>query len=794
MEPNRTALALALALLAACGGGGSSGGFGVPPPVLLAYPDPDLLVLSGMALAPQAPTFEGPVDTFEVEPALPAGLELDPSTGVLSGVPLAPAARRSFTISAQGAGGRISAAIALEVAAPQRFALVTGAADGTLATFPVDAGSAQFLRGPVSAGPVAGVGRAPAVARPDGRSVYVAQAGTNDLVSWRFDEATGGSQPFATNDLAAGPHALALHASGNWLLVACAGADVVQVFACAGDAAPALAHTVPVGDGPADLSFASDGARVLVCHAGSEATGQGSSLVVYDFDSATGALALVGAPLALNGGRPSALAVDPRAPFVYVTLGMYDAVLAVRTSTAGALTPIPPLRLVGATPGDLEVDARGRFVHVSVPSEDRIRAYAIEPVTGGLALRGDFAAPGEPRALRRDATGERLFVLAEGARELQTYALLPAGALEREHALALRPGSSSLAFVTGAAPLAAAPRLVLCANEDSDDLHAFRVDASTGALTFASQAFTDDRPIALAVDARGDWAVVAAAGARTIQSFRAEQNGALTSWGASVPVPGTPAGLAIEPTGRFVYVATRDVAESGDGLVLTYALDAVNGELEFVDQRPSGASSCAAAVDPTGEFLYLANAGNGTPGSATISAFRLDPATGIPAPVGTTVPAPGIVGLAFHPDGRSVYAVLRGSDALARYAIDRSNGALSVVPPAAGAGFDPAALAVDPRGRFAWASYTGNASSGQIDVLPIEPDGGLGHAIQEVVDGALPVALAVDLSGRFLYAANRASHDVSVLAIEASTGLLEVRFPAAAGTAPSAIAATVVFH
>ena len=89
-----------------------------------------------------------------------------------------------------------------------------------------------------------------------------------------------------------------------------------------------------------------------------------------------------------------------------------------------------------------------------------------------------------------------------------------------------------------------------------------------------------------------------------------------------------------------------------------------------------------------------------------------------------------------------------------------------------------------------WAAYTGAAAAGQIDVLPIQPGGALGLSMQEIVDGTDPIALSLDPSGRFLYAANQGSNDISVISVDASSGLLTVNTPMIAGTEPVAVVAS----
>ena len=76
-------LLLASFLLASCGGGGSSGTMTAAPSGLK-YPAPPAFVIN-TAIAPLTPTVVGEVTSYSVSPGLPAGLNLNTTTGAISG-------------------------------------------------------------------------------------------------------------------------------------------------------------------------------------------------------------------------------------------------------------------------------------------------------------------------------------------------------------------------------------------------------------------------------------------------------------------------------------------------------------------------------------------------------------------------------------------------------------------------------------------------------------------------------------------------------------------------------------
>jgi len=72
-------------------------------PTSLAYPDAQQLNVG--AAVNLAPTVTGVVDSFEISPALPAGLSLNAATGVISGTPDSVSSLQNFTVTASNDGG-----------------------------------------------------------------------------------------------------------------------------------------------------------------------------------------------------------------------------------------------------------------------------------------------------------------------------------------------------------------------------------------------------------------------------------------------------------------------------------------------------------------------------------------------------------------------------------------------------------------------------------------------------------------------------------------------------------------
>ena len=109
-----------LLALAACGGGGGygggggGGGGGGTAPSALTYTG-STMVTVGTAITSLSPTVTGTVTSYSVSPALPAGLTLNTTSGVVSGTPTAATAQATYTITAMNSYGSTTFPLVLTV-------------------------------------------------------------------------------------------------------------------------------------------------------------------------------------------------------------------------------------------------------------------------------------------------------------------------------------------------------------------------------------------------------------------------------------------------------------------------------------------------------------------------------------------------------------------------------------------------------------------------------------------------------------------------------------------------------
>jgi len=91
-------------------------GSGVKVPSALSYTTSTAVYTKGTQITPDAPASSGgAVTAYSVSPALPAGLILSASTGILSGTPTAVAATGSYTVTASDSAGSTTATLSITV-------------------------------------------------------------------------------------------------------------------------------------------------------------------------------------------------------------------------------------------------------------------------------------------------------------------------------------------------------------------------------------------------------------------------------------------------------------------------------------------------------------------------------------------------------------------------------------------------------------------------------------------------------------------------------------------------------
>ncbi|MCT2591395.1 lactonase family protein [Streptomyces sp. N2-109] len=206
-------------------------------------------------------------------------------------------------------------------------------------------------------------------------------------------------------------------------------------------------------------------------------------------------------------------------------------------------------------------------------------------------------------------------------------------------------------------------------------------------------------------------------------------------------------------------------------------------------ERQTGPHAHAVVPDPSGRWLLAADLG-----TDSVWIYRLDgSASGVLLHTEVALPpGSGPRQLAFHPDGRYAYVVneLGSTVTVCRWDQDAGTlepgAAIPVLPEDATGPNYPSELVVSADGRFAWVANRGHDS---IAVLALDATGGAMEPAGTVsCGGHWPRGLALHPSGRWLYAANERSGDLTWFEVDADTGM-----PHRTGSAVAPAASCVVF-
>ncbi|MFB7823904.1 lactonase family protein [Streptomyces hydrogenans] len=264
--------------------------------------------------------------------------------------------------------------------------------------------------------------------------------------------------------------------------------------------------------------------------------------------------------------------------------------------------------------------------------------------------------------------------------------------------------------------------------------------------------------------------------------------------GAPVPVGGSgPTHLSVAAGHLLTAHYT-----SGSVSVLPLAADGTPGPVTAVlhhegsgpvADRQAGPHAHQILPDPSGRWVLSVDLG-----TDSVRVCALDPATGALRPHGETTLRPGYGPrhLAFHPDGGHLYVVgeLEPAVTVCRWDAERGEPTpLAEIPLADTDGAGPAypsAVVVAPDGRFVWVAVRGTDT---LAVLVLSPAGD--EAIRSATvscGGSWPRDLALDPSGRRLYAANERSGDVTWFDVDPETGT-----PVRAGSVEVPAVTCVVF-
>jgi 6-phosphogluconolactonase len=271
------------------------------------------------------------------------------------------------------------------------------------------------------------------------------------------------------------------------------------------------------------------------------------------------------------------------------------------------------------------------FVYAATPASNQILAYREDPNSGVLtALAGSpFEASGQGiEAIAVHPSKKFLYGVNSLSNDISLFSISTVGVIAEDIPAG---GRTSVSPATVPRFLAIDPTgsLMYIANVGSNNISVFSIDPTSGTATQlpGSPFPIGITPLNMALSPSGQTLYVTGGGSGNFGVIEIFDVTGVTG-GTVTPIPGpqiapgrSPVGLAIDPTGSFLYTANKI-----DNTVSGYTINS-DGSLTSIPGFPvSGplAGPQALLIDPSGKFLYVANAISNSPNVASnLSAFSI---------------------------------------------------------------------------------------------------------------------------------------------------------------------------
>jgi 6-phosphogluconolactonase (cycloisomerase 2 family) len=289
-------------------------------------------------------------------------------------------------------------------------------------------------------------------------------------------------------------------------------------------------------------------------------------------------------------------------------------------------------------------------------------------------------------------------------------------------------GSVNNAAASYGAGLTPDGRFLYTANRTPNNIGAYSVDTSTGALGSVAGApfpVVGLAPRMLAIAPNGNFLYTVTQSGNTVVGFAVNRtNGALTLLGSPTATGGQPLDVTITPNAKYLYVAAFN-----DRSVYGYRIDGTTGSLTPVPGSPFAVYDLSTyarslSMDPRGRFLFVPTY------STSVAAMNIDDATGALTMVNGSPFATGGAQASFAASdvsGKFLYVTNQNSNNLSAYSIEQTSGALTPLPGSPfSLGFAPQSVAAEPGGRYLLVS---GDSTRQVGVYALDAQTGVPTAV-----------------------------------------------------------------
>lgn len=325
--------------------------------------------------------------------------------------------------------------------------------------------------------------------------------------------------------------------------------------------------------------------------------------------------------------------------FAFVTSSGSGTVSAFSVSNAGVLSAVPGgVFMAGAGAEFMAIDSVHKLLFVSNQTANSISAFSVNTATGMLSASpgSPFATGARPVGIAVDTMGRFVFVANQTASTISVFSIAANGTLTAVSGSPFAvPNPFGLA-VNSTGTVLFANNFPDSQTSDLNSVSAFAISAMGSLSPIAGSPFSTANgaggfasAIGLAADPSGKFLFVGDHMAQTVVPFSIGSTGSLTpvsmlpapAPSCSVSCHNNPLRLAVHPNDQFLYVSNVQA-----GTVSIFRM--TNGALSSIAEVPVGQHPFGVALDPAGSVLLVANKVDNT-----VSAFSIDPSTGMASPV-----------------------------------------------------------------------------------------------------------------------------------------------------------------
>ena len=707
---------------------------------------------------------------FEIDPPLPHGLTIEPTTGIIRGLPTQRSESTTYTVRAQAPSGEGQGRLSLRIVDPPRFVLVSNEGDSTFSTFSIDPSTGMLGHRSFFAAPPDQRKPREILLHPSGEFMFSVNFASGSISAYGANATEGLLAAGGVAGAGTEPNTMAMNAAGTYLYVGDLGSNEIHTYVFD----QAVGSLTEVG------SPVSTGAVVagIVVHPNDRwiylTSRDESRIETYAIDPSNGTPSFVRATL-INS-TPSGLAIDASGRNIYFLSENFQLIAHCKIDPETGILSDHRTKPTEAGPRQIALHPSGRFLYVSNELSGSITKYVINEETGGLSQPVIIPADARPQRVSFDPAGHFAYVANAESETLDIYRVDPGnGDLSTLGKMRTRDKPGFVVMLTGERPAVRVAKYAYVTASGVDEVASFAVEPESGVLSpIGSSAIAGDAPTAIAVDPRRRFAFVCNRDSNDVTTFTIRPgDGLLLQAGAATPCGASPTDIIVDPSARFVYAASYD-----DGTILAFSFDGATGLLGPIDlEVTSNPHPTSLTIDPTGQNLYVAN--EGVPGDPNfpgdVTVFRIHPVDGTLNAIQSGAAAGGRPSsIEFDRTGLFLYATKRSADTLISASVILPGGTLTPQVLSSALMREPTDVAISPDGRFLYAALFGASDPGVVASFTVDALSGSLTANGTLVDGVNPLRVVPHPDGRLLYVVNYGSGDVSLLEVDGESGALSL--------------------